>query len=104
MEHLWGTTDAGTSFAGKCYIDVNAHWISEDFKVKKKILIVIKVDSKNAVDYRGHVEDIYEKKCLDKPHIMRRLWMLLLEVKLEMVASHILKVRLVSMLWIVRID
>ena len=60
VEHLWGTTDAGTSFAGKCYIDVNAHWISEDFKVKKKILTVIKVDSKNAVDYRGNVEDIYE--------------------------------------------
>ena len=37
------TTDAGTSLSGKSFIDVNVHWINDDFQGEKKILTVFNV-------------------------------------------------------------
>ena len=34
IDYFWATTDAGTSYAGKMFIDVNVHWISKDYKMK----------------------------------------------------------------------
>ena len=56
MRYFKGTTDAGSSLANRTYIDVNVHWIDQTtFKLKKKTIHVMKVDSKTAVDYRAHV-------------------------------------------------
>ena len=69
VTYFWVTTDAGTSFAGKTFIDVNVHWIDKDFKVQKKILTVLKIDSKTAKDYKDRVFEALEahgikEKCL----------------------------------------
>ena len=37
------TTDAGTSVSGKSFINVNVHWINDNFQGRKKILTVFKV-------------------------------------------------------------
>ena len=58
VEFLSGTTDAGSSLAGKTYIDLNLHWIdSKTFEARKKTINVEKVDSKTAEDYRDVVND-----------------------------------------------
>ena len=54
------TTDAGSSVSGKSFIDVNVHWINDDFQGEKKILTVFKVDSKKAKDYRKVVDDVLD--------------------------------------------
>ena len=60
VNYFWVTTDAGTSFAGKSFIDVNVHWIDKDFIVRKKILTVLKIDSKTAKDYKDRVMEALE--------------------------------------------
>ena len=58
VEFICGTTDAGSSLAGKTYIDLNLHWIdSKTFEARKKTINVQKVDSKTAEDYREVVDD-----------------------------------------------
>ena len=52
------TTDGGSSQAGRCYINVNVHWIDETtFEMKRKLIQVIRAVSKKAVDYRKVVDD-----------------------------------------------
>ena len=52
VPYFSATTDAGTSLAGRTYIDLNLHWIDpETFESKKKTINVEKVDSKTADDY-----------------------------------------------------
>ena len=56
------TNDAGSSYGGSGFIDVNAHWINENFELKKKILAVIPVTSgKTAVEYREMVDKVLEQ-------------------------------------------
>ena len=43
MEHLTCTNDAGSSFGAKSFIDVNVHYVTEDFKLKKKVLDVMEM-------------------------------------------------------------
>ena len=52
------TSDAGTSLAGKTYIDQNLHWIDcKTFEARKKTIHVYKVDSKTAEDYGRGCDD-----------------------------------------------
>ena len=37
------TNDAGTSLAGHTFVDVNVHWLSEDFECEKKVVTVSQV-------------------------------------------------------------
>ena len=56
----WGTetSDAGSSSGGKSFIAVNFHWISEDFRMKKKLLTMLEMkESKSAVNYRKKVDE-----------------------------------------------
>ena len=45
----------------KTFIDVNVHWTTADFKMKKKVLTVLKIDSKKAVDYKAQVYEVYDQ-------------------------------------------
>ena len=57
-KYLSRTSDAGTSLAGKTYIDQNLHWIDcKTFEARKKIIHVYKVDSKTAEVYRYVCDD-----------------------------------------------
>ena len=47
--------------SGKSFIDVNVHWINDDFQGEKKILTVFKVDSKKAKDYRKVVDKVLDE-------------------------------------------
>ena len=61
VPYFSATTDAGTSLAGRTYIDLNLHWIDpETFESKKKTINVEKVDSKTADDYRLVVDKSLE--------------------------------------------
>jgi hypothetical protein len=59
----WGTetNDAGSSSGAKSFIDVNFHWVTENFEPKKKILTVMEMkEAKNATNYRKKVDEIEE--------------------------------------------
>ena len=57
VEYLTQTNDAGTSLNGKSFVDINVHWLTEDFYPKKKILDVLEMEeNKNAVNYRNRVD------------------------------------------------
>ena len=43
VEHLTCTNDAGSSFGAKSFIDVNVHYVTEDFRLKKKVLDVMEM-------------------------------------------------------------
>ena len=62
------TTDAGSSYAGKSYINVNVHWIDENtFEMKRKLIQVVRAVSKKAEDYRKVVDDaLIEHNLLSK--------------------------------------
>ena len=61
VPYFSATTDAGTSLAGRTYIDLNLHWIDpETFESKKKTINVEKVDSKTADEYRLVVDKSLE--------------------------------------------
>ena len=56
------TNDAGSSYGGSSFIDVNIHWLNEDFKLCSKILAVAPVENgKSAADYRTMVDDILDQ-------------------------------------------
>lgn len=56
------TNDAGSSYGGSSYIDVNIHWIDEEFNLRKKILEVVAVENgKTAPEYRKMVDRVLEK-------------------------------------------
>ena len=55
------STDAGSSLAGTTFINVNVHWVTKEFGVGKKLLDMIEVTSKTAVDYKAAVDDSLER-------------------------------------------
>ena len=55
------STDAGTSLAGTTFINVNVHWVTKEFEVRKKLLDMIEVTSKTADDYKAAVDDSLER-------------------------------------------
>ena len=56
------TNDAGSSYGGSSYIDVNIHWIDNEFNIHKKILEVVPVQNgKTAPEYREYVDGVLEK-------------------------------------------
>ena len=71
VEFLSCTNDAGSSFGAKSFIDVNVHYISEDFELKKKILDVMEMKvAKTAENYRAKVnEKLAEFDILEKTFI-----------------------------------
>ena len=61
VEYFSQTNDAGSSSGGKSFVDVNVHWITDDFYPKKKILDVLEMEEeKNADNYRKRVEETEE--------------------------------------------
>ena len=44
IEYFTCTNDAGSSFSAKSFIDVNVHYVSEDFVPKKKVLDVLEMN------------------------------------------------------------
>ena len=52
------TNDAGSSSGGKSFVDINVHYVTEEFHPKKKILDVLEMkESKTAINYRKHVKE-----------------------------------------------
>ena len=61
--------------SGKSFIDVNVHWINDDFQGEKKILTVFKVDSKKAKDYRKVVDKVLDEHGIKRGLLFSRLIM-----------------------------
>ena len=56
------TNDGGSSSGAKSFVDVNVHYVTEDFQPKKKILDVFEMkDSKTAENYRARVEEVHRQ-------------------------------------------
>ena len=56
------TNDAGSSYGGSSFIDVNIHWVDEEFNPRTKILEVVPVEKgKTAPEYRKMVDDTLQK-------------------------------------------
>ena len=53
IDYFSCTTDAGSSLAGHTFIDINVHFLDENFNPVKKIVAVVPVVSKTAPDYRA---------------------------------------------------
>ena len=53
IDYFSCTTDAGSSLAGHTFVDINVHFLDENFKLEKKIVAVIPVVSKTAPDYQA---------------------------------------------------
>ena len=54
------TNDAGTSLGGHSFVDVNVHYLTEDFDMEKKVVAVNAIKSKKAKDYRKTVDSVLE--------------------------------------------
>ena len=62
IDHFACTNDAGSSSGAKSFIDINVHYVTEDFELKKKILNVLEMkEDKTAVNYRRKVDKTEEK-------------------------------------------
>ena len=57
IEYFASTNDAGTSLAGVTFIEINVHYVDENFVPQKKILDVISVDQKDHEAYRKYVDN-----------------------------------------------
>ena len=57
IDYFSCTNDAGTSLAGHSFIDVNVHWINDDFECERKVVDVKAIHSKKAPNYRKSVDD-----------------------------------------------
>ena len=58
VDFFSSTNDAGSSSGGKSFVDINVHYLTEDFHPKKKILDVLEMkESKSAVNYRKRVKE-----------------------------------------------
>ena len=61
VSYVTCTNDAGSSYGASSFIDVNIHWLNEDFKLCSKILAVAPVENgKTAEDYRAMVDKILD--------------------------------------------
>ena len=62
VEAMSCTNDGGSSSGAKSFVDVNVHYVTEDFQPKKKILDVFEMkDSKTAENYRARVEEVHRQ-------------------------------------------
>ena len=62
VDHFSCSNDAGSSLDGRSFVDVNVHWISEDFQPQKKILSVLEMkEDKTAKNYRKAVDSKLEE-------------------------------------------
>ena len=62
VEAMSCTKDGGSSSGAKSFVDVNVHYVTEDFQPKKKILDVFEMkDSKTAENYRARVEEVHRQ-------------------------------------------
>ena len=61
IDYFSCTTDAGSSLAGHTYVDINVHFLDENFKPEKKIVAVVPVVSKTAPDYRAVTEALLDE-------------------------------------------
>ena len=56
IEYFSCTNDAGSSFGGKSFVDINVHYLDENFYPKKKILDVLEMkENKTADNYKERV-------------------------------------------------
>ena len=65
------TNDAGSSYGGSSYIDINLHYITKEMKLKKKILAVVPVEhGKTATEYRQMVDKVLDEfNVKEKVHL-----------------------------------
>ena len=70
IEHICCTTDAGSSLDQRSLINVNLHWINEDFVLEKKIISMSEVDGKKADEYRAVVDE-----SLTSHDVLEKVWM-----------------------------
>ena len=62
VEALCSTNDGGSTSGAKSFVDVNIHYVTEDFKPRKKILDVFEMkESKTAENYRARVKEVERK-------------------------------------------
>ena len=61
IDYFTCTTDAGSSLAGHTFVDINVHFLDENFKPEKKIVAVVPVVSKTAPDYRAVTEALLDE-------------------------------------------
>ena len=68
VDYFSCTNDAGSSFGGKSFVDVNVHYLDKNFFPKKKILDVLEMkENKTADNYKHRViEKLSEFKIEDK--------------------------------------
>ena len=68
VDYFSCTNDAGSSFGGKSFVDVNVHYLDENFYPKKKILDVLEMTENKTADNYKHrvVEKLSEFKIEDK--------------------------------------
>ena len=68
VDYFACTNDAGSSFGGKSFVDVNVHYLDENFYPKKKILDVLEMtENKTADNYKKRVvEKLSEFKIEEK--------------------------------------
>ena len=62
IEFFSGTNDAGSSSNCRSFIDINVHYLTEEFEMKKAVLAVVEmVEAKNAENYRNKVAEVEEE-------------------------------------------
>ena len=61
IDYFSCTTDAGSSLAGHTFVDINVHFLDENFNPGKKIVAVVPVVSKTAPDYRAVTENLLDE-------------------------------------------
>ena len=62
VEFCSSTNDAGSSVDARSFVDINIHYVTEDFYLKKKILDVVEMkERKSAINYRKRVDEAEEE-------------------------------------------
>ena len=59
VDYCCSTNDGGSSRDNKCFVNINAHYISSDFELRKKVLGVAESkEKKTAKNYRSKVDSV----------------------------------------------
>ena len=56
------TNDAGSSYGASSFIDVNIHWLNEDFKLCSKILAVAPVENGTSTNFVQKLRELNKVK------------------------------------------
>ena len=70
VTHICCSTDAGSSLDQRSVINVNLHWINDNFEMEKKIISMSEVDGKKASEYRAVVDE-----SLQSHDVQEKVWM-----------------------------